>query len=95
MDRAGANFLRVIGQIKNRLGHTPVPVQLAIGAEDDFQGQVDLIKMKAIYWNEDDKGTTYREEEIPAELGRPGQRMAQQHGRGCCRGQRRADEQVP
>ncbi|MBV4493268.1 MULTISPECIES: elongation factor G [Pseudomonas] len=68
MDRAGANFLRVVGQIKNRLGHTPVPVQLAIGAEDDFQGQVDLIKMKAIYWNEDDKGTTYREEEIPAEL---------------------------
>ncbi|WP_271410427.1 elongation factor G [Pseudomonas sp. Q1-7] len=68
MDRAGANFLRVVGQIKNRLGHTPVPVQLAIGAEDDFQGQIDLIKMKAIYWNEDDKGTTYREEEIPAEL---------------------------
>ncbi|MCE5994482.1 elongation factor G [Pseudomonas sp. KCA11] len=68
MDRAGANFLRVVGQIKNRLGHTPVPVQLAIGAEDDFQGQVDLIKMKAIYWNEDDKGTTYREEEIPADM---------------------------
>ncbi|MFG5864468.1 elongation factor G [Metapseudomonas sp. CR1201] len=68
MDRAGANFLRVVGQIKNRLGHTPVPVQLAIGAEDNFQGQIDLIKMKAIYWNEDDKGTTYREEEIPAEL---------------------------
>ncbi|MBF8722610.1 MULTISPECIES: elongation factor G [Pseudomonas] len=68
MDRAGANFLRVVGQIKNRLGHTPVPIQLAIGAEDNFQGQVDLIKMKAIYWNEDDKGTTYREEEIPADM---------------------------
>lgn len=68
MDRAGANFLRVVGQIKNRLGHTPVPVQLAIGAEDDFQGQVDLIKMKAIYWNDDDKGTSYREEEIPADM---------------------------
>lgn len=68
MDRAGANFLRVVGQIKNRLGHTPVPVQLAIGAEDDFEGQIDLMKMKAIYWNEDDKGTSYREEEIPAEL---------------------------
>ncbi|MBD9428173.1 elongation factor G [Pseudomonas sp. PDM15] len=68
MDRAGANFLRVVGQIKQRLGHTPVPVQLAIGAEDDFQGQIDLLKMKAIYWNEDDKGTSYREEEIPAEL---------------------------
>ncbi|MDH0897289.1 MULTISPECIES: elongation factor G [unclassified Pseudomonas] len=68
MDRAGANFLRVVGQIKNRLGHTPVPIQIAIGAEDNFEGQVDLIKMKAIYWNEDDKGTSYREEEIPAEL---------------------------
>ncbi|AZC40331.1 elongation factor G [Pseudomonas chlororaphis] len=68
MDRAGANFLRVVAQIKNRLGHTPVPVQLAIGAEDNFEGQVDLIKMKAIYWNDDDKGTTYREEEIPADM---------------------------
>jgi len=68
MDRAGANFLRVVAQIKQRLGHTPVPVQLAIGAEDNFEGQIDLIKMKAIYWNEEDKGTSYREEEIPAEL---------------------------
>lgn len=68
MDRAGADFLRVVGQIKNRLGHTPVPIQIAIGSEDNFEGQVDLIKMKAIYWNDDDKGTSYREEEIPAEL---------------------------
>lgn len=68
MDRAGANFLRVVEQIKNRLGHTPVPIQLPIGAEDNFQGQIDLLKMKAIYWNEEDKGVTYREEEIPAEL---------------------------
>ncbi|HHJ2544629.1 TPA: elongation factor G [Pseudomonas aeruginosa] len=68
MDRQGANFLRVVEQIKKRLGHTPVPVQLAIGAEENFVGQVDLIKMKAIYWNDDDKGMTYREEEIPAEL---------------------------
>ena len=68
MDRAGANFLRVVEQIKKRLGHTPVPVQLAIGAEENFQGQIDLIKMKAIFWNEDDQGMTYREEDIPAEL---------------------------
>jgi elongation factor G len=68
MDRQGANFLRVVGKIKQRLGHTPVPVQLAIGSEENFAGQIDLIKMKAIYWNDDDKGTTYREEEIPAEL---------------------------
>ncbi len=68
MDRQGANFLRVVEQIKKRLGHTPVPVQLAIGSEENFVGQVDLIKMKAIYWNDEDKGMTYREEEIPAEL---------------------------
>ncbi|TBV08774.1 elongation factor G [Stutzerimonas kirkiae] len=68
MDRQGANFLRVVEQIKKRLGHTPVPVQLAIGSEENFQGQVDLVKMKAIYWNDEDKGTSYREEEIPAEL---------------------------
>jgi elongation factor G len=68
MDRAGANFLRVVGQIKQRLGHTPVPIQLAIGAEDNFQGQIDLIKMKAIYWNDDDKGMAAREEEIPADM---------------------------
>ena len=68
MDRQGANFLRVVEQIKKRLGHTPVPVQLAIGSEEDFVGQVDLIKMKAVYWNDDDKGMTYREEAIPAEL---------------------------
>ncbi len=68
MDRAGADFLRVVGQIKTRLGANPVPLQLNIGAEDQFKGVIDLIKMKAIYWNEDDMGTTFREEEIPAEL---------------------------
>jgi elongation factor G len=68
MDRAGANFLRVVEQIKKRLGHTPVPVQLAIGAEDNFQGQIDLLKMKAIYWSEDDQGMSFREEDIPVEL---------------------------
>ncbi|MGA4817493.1 GTP-binding protein [Pseudomonas aeruginosa] len=86
MDRQGANFLRVVEQIKKRLGHTPVPIQLAIGAEENFAGQVDLIKMKAIYWNDDDKGMTYREEEIPAELAGPGRRVAVAHGRG--RGQK-------
>ncbi|MGE8452120.1 MAG: elongation factor G [Pseudomonadales bacterium] len=68
MDRQGANFLRVVEQIKKRLGHTPVPLQLQIGSEENFVGQVDLLRMKAIYWNEDDKGMTFREEEIPAEL---------------------------
>ena len=68
MDRAGANFLRVVDQIKSRLGATPVPIQLPIGAEDNFQGVVDLIRMKAIYWNEADSGMTYEEKDIPAEL---------------------------
>ncbi|UAW98149.1 elongation factor G [Halopseudomonas nanhaiensis] len=68
MDRQGANFLRVVEQIKKRLGHTPVPIQIAIGSEENFAGQVDLLRMKAIYWNEDDSGMTFREEEIPAEL---------------------------
>ncbi|GGM16439.1 elongation factor G 2 [Pseudomonas asuensis] len=68
MDRAGADFLRVVDQIKKRLGHTPVPIQLPIGREENFVGQVDLLKMKAIYWNDDDQGMTYREEDIPAEL---------------------------
>ncbi|TXH13884.1 MAG: elongation factor G [Gammaproteobacteria bacterium] len=68
MDRQGANFLRVVEQIKKRLGHTPVPLQLQIGSEENFVGQVDLLRMKAIYWSDDDKGMTFREEEIPAEL---------------------------
>ena len=68
MDRAGANFLRVCDQIKTRLGANPVPMQIAIGAEEDFKGVVDLITMKAIYWNEEDQGATYETKDIPAEL---------------------------
>jgi len=68
MDRQGADFLRVVEQIDERLGSTPVPVQLALGAEENFRGVIDLVKMKAIVWNEDDQGLTYEEEDIPAEL---------------------------
>ncbi len=68
MDRAGANFERVVDQIKTRLKATVVPVQLNIGAEDEFKGVIDLVRMKAIMWNEEDKGLTYSLEEIPAEL---------------------------
>ncbi|GAB3288490.1 elongation factor G [Pseudidiomarina andamanensis] len=68
MDRAGADFLRVVGQIKTRLAATPVPIHLNIGAEDNFKGVVDLIKMKAINWNEEDQGMTFNYEAIPAEL---------------------------
>jgi elongation factor G len=68
MDRAGADFLRVVEQIKTRLGANPVPLQLPIGAEDSFKGVVDLIRMRAVYWNEADMGTTYEEKEIPADM---------------------------
>ena len=68
MDRAGADFLRVVDQIKNRLGATPVPIQLNIGAEDEFKGVIDLIKMKSINWNEADQGMTFTYEDIPADM---------------------------
>jgi elongation factor G len=68
MDRSGADFLRVIGQIEDRLGASPVPLQLPIGAEEHFQGVVDLIRMRAIVWNADDMGTTYEEQDIPADM---------------------------
>jgi elongation factor G len=68
MDRAGADFLRVVEQIKERLGSNAVPIQLNIGAEDGFEGVIDLIRMQAIYWNESDMGVTYDAKEIPAEL---------------------------
>nr|WP_113867543.1 elongation factor G [Brenneria salicis]NMN90323.1 translation elongation factor 2 (EF-2/EF-G) [Brenneria salicis ATCC 15712 = DSM 30166]RBP61249.1 translation elongation factor 2 (EF-2/EF-G) [Brenneria salicis ATCC 15712 = DSM 30166]RLM30265.1 translation elongation factor G [Brenneria salicis ATCC 15712 = DSM 30166] len=68
MDRMGANFLKVVGQIKTRLGANPVPLQLAIGAEDSFTGVVDLVKMKAINWNDADQGVTFTYEEIPADM---------------------------
>jgi elongation factor G len=68
MDRAGADFLRVVDQIENRLGATPVPIQLPIGAEEEFEGVIDLLKMKAIHWNEADKGMTFEYSDIPDEL---------------------------
>ncbi|RTZ59450.1 MAG: elongation factor G [Gammaproteobacteria bacterium] len=68
MDRAGADFLRVADQIKTRLGGNPVPIQLNIGAEEDFKGIVDLIRMKAVYWKDENLGSEFYEEEIPAEL---------------------------
>lgn len=68
MDRAGADFLRVVNQIKHRLGATPVPIQLNIGAEEEFKGVIDLIKMKAINWNEADQGMTFTYEDIPEDM---------------------------
>ena len=68
MDRAGADFFRVINQIKDRLRATPIVIQLPIGAEDQFEGVVDLVRMKSIYWTEVDKGLTYELNEIPENL---------------------------
>src|SRR5690606_4243802 len=68
MDRAGADFKRVVGQLKTRLGANPVPLQMTIGAEDEFKGVVDRIKMKAIIWSEADQGMTFEYQDIPADL---------------------------
>ncbi|NOQ94344.1 MAG: elongation factor G [Methylophaga sp.] len=68
MDRSGADFLRVIEQIKDRLGASPVPMQLPIGAEEEFEGLVDLVRMKAIYWNDTDLGVTYEARDIAANM---------------------------
>ena len=68
MDRAGADFLKVVDQIKIRLGASPVPIQLPIGSEEDFRGVIDLNTMKAIYWQEEDMGTTFSMEEVPENL---------------------------
>jgi elongation factor G len=68
MDRTGANFTRVVGQIKDRLGARPVPIQIPIGAEEHFEGVIDLVRMKAIYWDPDNMGTTYEARDIPEAL---------------------------
>ena len=68
MDRSGANFLRVVEQVKTRLGANPVPVQLPIGAEEDFAGVIDLVRMKAMFWIEADQGMTYEAKDIPADM---------------------------
>jgi elongation factor G len=68
MDRAGADYLRVVAQVKERLGANAVPIQLPIGAEEGFEGVIDLIRMKAIYWDEANMGTTFELRDIPKEL---------------------------
>jgi elongation factor G len=68
MDRSGADFLRVVGQIRKRLGSNAVPMQLPIGAEENFKGVIDLVKMKAIYWEEENMGIKFEEKDIPEAL---------------------------
>ncbi len=68
MDRAGADFARVVGQIKDRLGANAIPIQLPIGAEDKFKGVIDLVKMKAIYWDDSNLGVQFEQRDIPADM---------------------------
>ncbi len=68
MDRAGSEFLRVVDQIRERLGSNPVPIQLPYGAEENFKGVIDLVRMKAILWSEDDQGLSYDLSDIPEEM---------------------------
>ncbi|WP_232058689.1 elongation factor G [Aquicella lusitana] len=68
MDRTGANFLRVVDQVRTKLKANPVPIQMPIGAEDKFEGVVDLVKMKAIYWDDATQGTTFEEREIASDM---------------------------
>ena len=90
MDRMGANFFRVVEQLETRLGAVAVPIQVPIGAEEGFSGVVDLSKMKAIKWSEENMGTRVRVHRYSRRAGRYLQQMARKNGRGCCRGQRRA-----
>jgi len=68
MDRSGANFLRVVKQMKDRLSANPVPIHLPIGAEEEFKGVIDLVKMKTIVWSEEDQGTSFEYQEIPEDM---------------------------
>ena len=95
MDRAGANFLRCVEQIRTRLRGNPVPIQLPIGAEEKFEGVVDLIRMKAIYWDMETQGMKFEYREIPAELQAECAECAPEDDRGGGRGQRGAARQVP
>ncbi len=78
MDRTGADYFRVVDQIKARLGAKPITIQVPIGAEENFVGLVDLIKMKAIHWNEENMGTTFEERDIPEDLAKQCVEMREQ-----------------
>ena len=78
MDRTGANFFKVVEGMKTRLRANPVPIQIPIGAEENFQGVVDLVKMKAIFWDEASQGTKFEYRDIPAELAESAQSWREQ-----------------
>ena len=81
MDRQGANFFKVFDQMKSRPKANRVPIQIPIGAEEKFEGVIDLVRMKALYWDEATQGMKYETREIPAELDRHRQGMAREDGR--------------
>jgi elongation factor G len=78
MDRAGADFRKVVDQLKSRLGAVPVPLQMTIGSEEDFKGVIDLVKNKAILWNEADQGMTFEYADVPADMVDEVQEMREQ-----------------
>ncbi len=94
MDRAGANFLRCVQQIKERLRGNAVPIQIPIGAEEGFEGIVDLITNKAIYWDEETQGMRFEYREVPASLQATVRRVSRQDGGSGGRGQRGAAREV-
>jgi elongation factor G len=94
MDRQGADFLKVVDQMRTRLKANPVPIVIPIGKEDYFEGVVDLIKMKAIYWDEASLGMKFDYREIPCRIAGRGRRVAQQDGRSCRRVVRGIDGQI-
>ncbi len=87
MDRQGADYFKSYDHIRTRLKGNPVPIQIPIGAEEKFEGLVDLVKMKAIYWDESTQGMKYEERECPGGPARTGEDMARETGRGGSRGQ--------
>ena len=95
MDKTGADFYMCVDDIKEKLGARPVPLQLPIGAEANFKGVVDLLTMKAIVWDGDDKGAKFAEQEIPADLAGQGRRVPRRHDRGRRRDGRRCDGRLP
>ncbi len=95
MDRAGANFLRCVQQIRERLRGNAVPIQLPIGAEEKFEGVVDLIRMKSIYWDEETQGMRFEYRDIPADMKAQCRRISRQDDRGGGRGERGTAGEVP
>ncbi len=95
MDRAGANYFRCIEQIRSRLRGNPVPIQMPIGAEEHFEGVIDLIRMKAIYWDMETQGMKFEYRDIPAALRQEAEEYRSEDDRGGRRGQRGAAQQVP